>query len=99
MENTAVYVDEVRVYAVGAVSAGARRHGVRWCHMWTEPGNEDALHVMAERIGLKREWFQDREGFPHYDLVMSARDRALKSGAKEKDLRQWVTDRRMEGLK
>lgn len=27
------------------------------------------LHHVAERIGLKKEWFQDVEKHPHYDIL------------------------------
>lgn len=28
----------------------------------------DELHQMADKLGLKREWFQDKK-HPHYDLI------------------------------
>lgn len=31
--------------------------------------NIDELHQFAEQIGLRREWFQDKPGRPHYDLT------------------------------
>jgi hypothetical protein len=43
----------------------------------------DELHKFAEGIGLKREWFQNRRGYPHYDLVASVRRRAVAAGAVE----------------
>lgn len=39
------------------------------------------LHKMAERIGLKRSWFQGTGTFPHYDLTQGKRAQALKVGA------------------
>lgn len=48
---------------------------------------DDELHVFAQRLGLRREWFQDHR-HRHYD-VMSAtkRVRALRMGA------YWITPR------
>lgn len=40
----------------------------------------DELHAMADRIGLKRAWFQDKT-FPHYDVMASKRRQALAAGA------------------
>lgn len=56
---------------------------------WTGGGHMQAdtpeeLHAFAARLGLKREWFQDRPGRPersHYDLTASKRDLALRLGA------------------
>jgi alkanesulfonate monooxygenase SsuD/methylene tetrahydromethanopterin reductase-like flavin-dependent oxidoreductase (luciferase family) len=41
------------------------------------------LHEMAERIGLKRAWFQEHPRFPHYDLTRNKRRMAVKCGAIE----------------
>jgi len=30
----------------------------------------DELHDFAQRIGLKREWFQDKPRSPHYDMTV-----------------------------
>lgn len=43
----------------------------------------DELHEFAEAIGLRREWFQNRRGLPHYDLVASMRKKAVSAGATE----------------
>jgi len=40
------------------------------------------LHEMADRLGLKREWYQSRST-PHYDLSKTKRVLALKLGAIE----------------
>jgi hypothetical protein len=40
----------------------------------------DELHAMADRLGLKREWFQNH-GTPHYDLCQSKREQAIRFGA------------------
>jgi len=62
----------------------------QWCHMWCNPGDEVALHAMARVIGLKYEWFQDKKGFPHYDLTPSKRRAALEMGATATDLTPWL---------
>jgi hypothetical protein len=59
----------------------------QWCHLYTFPVTEEAiaeLHKLAQAIGLKRSWFQEGERtMPHYDLVPSKRDLAIKRGAVE----------------
>lgn len=42
------------------------------------------LHALAERLGMRREWFQSKPGKPwkdHYDLSAPLRDRAIELGA------------------
>lgn len=53
------------------------------CHMVAD--TEEELHVMADNIGLKRSWFQNKpmELCPHYDLVASKRKLAVQNGAIE----------------
>jgi hypothetical protein len=42
------------------------------------------LHRFARKIGLKREWFQDKKGHPHYDLTTERKaNSALLHGAKK----------------
>lgn len=62
-----------------------RRNGHRWCHMITD-GPDDELHEFAQKIGLKRGWFQG----DHYDLVPSKRTLAVKLGAIEVEGRRIV---------
>jgi Protein of unknown function (DUF4031) len=60
---------------------------------WTGGGHLQAdsleeLHAFAERLGLRREWFQSKPGRPendHYDLGRRGRDLALQLGAIEED--------------
>lgn len=49
----------------------------------------DELHAMADRIGLKRAWFQ-RGSTPHYDVCQAKRKLAIAAGAIEIDRRQTV---------
>ncbi len=55
--------------------------GKKWAHLWTD-GPLDELHVFAQQIGLRREWFQDKRNFPHYDVTEGMRARALAAGAR-----------------
>ena len=43
---------------------------------------EEELHIFAEKIGLKREWFQNKK-IKHYDISKSKKELAIKNGAKE----------------
>ena len=52
-----------------------------FCHLTADTIRE--LHDMAERIGLKREWFQPHRSYPHYDLTKNKRTQAVKAGAIE----------------
>jgi hypothetical protein len=51
------------------------------CHLHVQPGDEEALHAMADRIGLRRGWFQAHGTMPHYDLTEYHRRLAIQSGA------------------
>jgi len=70
--------------------AGAK-HNQQWCHMWSD--DLEALHEMAAKIGMKREWFQNRAGFPHYDLVPTRRAKALEFGAVERSVADWMREK------
>jgi hypothetical protein len=87
-----IYVDDLTAYPLEMVQEGARRWGVVWCHMWCDPGNEDHLHRIANRIGMKRNWFQNKPGFPHYDLLPGKRLLALKLGVIPKSLYEWCSE-------
>jgi len=63
----------------------------RWtrsCHMYAD--TLDELHAMADAIGMRREWFQNKPSLPHYDLVPARRAKAMKLGAIEHSMRQMV---------
>jgi hypothetical protein len=70
------------------------RTGHKWCHLFCDPGDVGNLHALAQRIGLKRSWFQSHSRTPHYDLVPSKRALALKHGAVEIDAREWYRKQR-----
>jgi hypothetical protein len=62
---------------------------------WTGGGHLQAdtaeeLHAFAERLGMRREWFQSKPGRPendHYDLTECGRERVLELGAIAEDRR------------
>jgi len=68
-----VYVDEVRRWPT---RIRCFRNGS--AHLTADTLEE--LHAMAERIGLRRAWFQGRR-VPHYDLTPTRREAALAEGA------------------
>jgi hypothetical protein len=86
----AVYVDELQVSVSHNPAARAlgQRTGHQWCHLWADTGGE--LHAMAAKLGLKPEWFQQRKGFPHYDLTPGMRLKAIAAGAVERSLRDMM---------
>lgn len=63
--------------------------GQSWCHLVADSVAE--LHAFAQRLGLKREWFQDKSRYPHYDVTVKVRQRALELGAVEGDKRAIIT--------
>lgn len=54
--------------------------------------NIEALHKFAEKLGLKRKWFQDSDTFPHYDICKSKKKLAIKLGAVEVSDRQLCSE-------
>ncbi|MBA7526217.1 hypothetical protein ES705_18378 [subsurface metagenome] len=60
---------------------------MKMCHMAAD--TEEELHAMADRIGMKREWFQEGS-IPHYDVSMSRRKLAVEHGAVEVTVRELV---------
>lgn len=58
------------------------------CHMIADTPAE--LHLMADRIGVARRWFQRDASAPHYDICRSKRGEAVALGAVEVDRRGFV---------
>lgn len=88
----AVYVD--KVFAT-APYMGIRRpgwHARKACHMFADTIEE--LHELARTIGIRRTWFQPHPIVPHYDLSPRVRAIAIKCGAVEKSLRDFIRERR-----
>ncbi len=50
------------------------------CHMLAD--SLDELHEMADKIGIQRKWFQNKN-VPHYDICQSKKVLAIKHGALE----------------
>lgn len=70
-----VYVDSMFI----EVKVGRLR--ARWCHLIAD--TEEELHAMAATIGLRRGWFQQGHGMPHYDVTEKRRAAAVATGAIE----------------
>jgi hypothetical protein len=70
------------------------KHNHQWSHMWCDPGEEDVLHEMARKIGMKREWFQPHRLASHYDLVPTRRAHAVRLGAIEKPFIVWLREQK-----
>ncbi|WP_347988072.1 DUF4031 domain-containing protein [Methylomonas sp. AM2-LC] len=75
----AVYVDNVQVVW----------RGRQWCHLVADSTEE--LHEFAKKLGMKQIWFQRTASYPHYDITMEVRARALKLGAIEGNRIQVIT--------
>lgn len=56
--------------------------GKRWCHLVAD--TLDELHAFADQLGLRRSWFQCKK-YPHYDVTISVRTKALRLGALDAD--------------
>lgn len=54
--------------------------GFLMCHMFADSLEE--LHAMADKIGLRRSWFQVGTNLEHYDVSLSMRALALQHGAR-----------------
>jgi hypothetical protein len=72
----AAYVDELFV-----TEKTPQWRYAKACHLTADTLSE--LHEFAERIGMKREWFQNHPRHPHYDITASKRKEAVKLGAVE----------------
>lgn len=90
------YVDPLFVFPSREPHAfrTGKKYGHQWSHLWADSPAE--LHSMAAAIGMRREWFQDKPGFPHYDLVPPRREQALFLGAIEMRLSDWKRKVRLE---
>ena len=71
-----VYVDNLRNY--GWIVHGTVTPS---CHMFSDEIDLRELHAIAARIGMRREWFQDKAAAPHYDLKSDFREAAIQAGA------------------
>ena len=53
---------------------------MKMCHMVAD--SEEELHEMADKIGMKRKWFQEGK-VPHYDVSKGKRELAIELGVTE----------------
>jgi signal recognition particle subunit SEC65 len=74
----AVYVDSEEIRSEGRI----------WCHLVAD--SIDELHSFAARLGLQRKWFQSNSYYPHYDVTLSVRFKAVELGAINADRRQII---------
>lgn len=74
-----VYVDNERIPWRGKL----------WCHLVADSLEE--LHQFADRLGLRRSWFQGKSSYPHYDITTVVRERALRLGALPGSRLQMIT--------
>lgn len=81
----AVYVDDARI----------RFGRMLMSHMIADTLSE--LHTMAEKIGMKQEWFQSQASWPHYDVSISKRKLAISNGALPLNWREFTA--KIEELK
>jgi hypothetical protein len=82
------YVDDMHKLELGRLGR------MRMSHMIAD--SEEELHAMAERIGMKRAWYQG----DHYDVAKGRRAAAIAAGAVEVPLRtlaSMVSFRRKHG--
>lgn len=88
-----VYVDKPISYLKSQKSLQVQRYGdcVKWSHMFAD--SEEELHEFAAKLGLRREWFQNKKHFPHYDIVGSKFKLALELGAQEINLREYLKNK------
>ena len=91
-----VYIDKPTTYPKEAIAPKALYYGRVWSHLWAD--SLDELHAFARRIGLKRDWFQNRPNFPHYDVTPAKFQIALTAGAQYTDLQTWLREHRPDLL-
>ena len=65
-----------------------------WAHLVSDSSTEE-LHRFAERLGLRRSWFQG----DHYDVPADVRERALEFGAEAVSAEELVRRLRAAGLR
>lgn len=83
------------------IPAKVGRHQARWCHLMSDTSREE-LHEFAEKIGLKRSWFQDHPRLYHYDVTEGMRRKAVAAGAEEvsqKELSRRMIRARMDRIR
>lgn len=77
-----IYVDDMRF------KKKVGRYYAKWSHLAAIPFNDKELFKFAKKIDLKNEWFQDKPGFPHFDVTERMRQKAIKHGAIPVNIRE-----------
>lgn len=91
----AIFVDDLVAWPQKTTGQAARHfgNGKPSCHMWTD-GDVEELNRFAVSIGLRREWLQAKRAyFLHYDLTPARRAAAVRKGAQEVNLLDWLRSR------
>ena len=78
-----IYVDEIQSARPGQVKPNACRFVRRWCRLFSDSSDLEALHAFAAAFGLKSSWFQPHPAQPFYVLTPTKRALALLQGAQE----------------
>lgn len=92
-----VYVDPM--FATAPTSRWPYKHA---CHLFSDR-SLDELHAFADRLGLRRSWFQKHPRLSHYDLTENKRREAILLGAvsvKGEELKKILLSKagRLEGI-
>jgi hypothetical protein len=80
-----VYVDKIIDYGIKG----------KWAHLWADTIEE--LHFFAYRLSMKKEWFQNHNRHPHYDLRPSKHKLAIKLGALVYSYRKYLREKSKHG--
>lgn len=92
-----IYVDNFGFKATVWNSWSGRHVTSKWYHLISDQINPSELHRFADRLGLKRQYFQlginkntgiYNPGHDHYDLTVGKRRQALQLGAKPIDIHE-----------
>ena len=79
-----VYVDDFGVPADVTDGDTGRTYRAKWSHMLTDQADHAELHELAQRIGMQRRWFQQKDPDAwrwHYDVTAAKRKAAIAAGA------------------
>lgn len=88
-----IYVDQI--FKARPKERQAARLGVNWCHLWSSTHDIEELIAFAQAIGMRPQWLQSPQRFPHFDLVPRRRAAALKAGAIEYSLRKFIREQQV----
>ena len=71
------------VFVDALMHRGWQMHGrpIPTCQLFADTDDHDALHAIAQAIGLKPTWARNGARGPHYDLTPAKRAQAIAAGA------------------